>query len=72
MPVSQERAYRAGEVVLFRMREGAIAKHLGILSIPPTRFIHAYSDKRVAENTLSAPWARRVVARFDFPEIGDI
>lgn len=72
LPVARKRAVAPGEVILFRMREGAVAKHLGILSDPPTCFIHAYSDKHVAENALSTPWARRIVARFDFPEIGDI
>ena len=59
----------AGDVLLFRMREGAVAKHLGIQSETGTepRFIHAYSGHAVAENTLSAPWARRIAARFAFP-----
>ena len=58
-----------GEVLLFRMRAGAVAKHLGILSRggAAPAFIHAYSGRGVVESPLSAPWARRVVARFDFP-----
>lgn len=55
-----------GEVLLFRMREGRIAKHLGIASGPDS-FIHAYSGHGVVENRLSGPWARRIVARFCFP-----
>ena len=58
-----------GDVLLFRMRAGAVAKHLGIqgeISPTPT-FIHAYGGHRVVESPLSAPWARRVVARFSFP-----
>lgn len=61
-----------GDVVLFRMREGAIAKHLGILAAPaphPT-FIHAYSGHGVVESPLSAPWQRRIAAYFRFPERG--
>lgn len=58
-----------GDVILFRMKTGAVAKHLGIQSeigaVP--RFIHAYSGHGVVESPLSAPWARRVVARFTFP-----
>ncbi|RMD92718.1 MAG: peptidase, partial [Alphaproteobacteria bacterium] len=34
------------------------------------RFIHSYSGHGVVENPLSEPWARRVVARFAFPERG--
>lgn len=59
----------AGDVLLFRMRDSGVAKHLGIVSdtgdVP--RFIHAYSGYGVVENALSAPWRRRVVACFAFP-----
>lgn len=59
-----------GDVLLFRMRTGAVAKHLGILgaTTPHRTFIHAYSGHGVVESPLSAPWARRVVAAFAFPE----
>ncbi len=61
-----------GEVLLFRMRSGAVAKHLGIVSGVGGRFfIHAYSGRGVIESPLSAPWARRVVARFAFPVLPD-
>ncbi|KAA9009042.1 C40 family peptidase [Histidinibacterium aquaticum] len=58
-----------GDILLFRMREGAVAKHLGIRTetAPVPRFIHAYEGHGVVETPLSAPWARRVVARFAFP-----
>ncbi len=56
-----------GTVLLFRMKHGAVAKHLGIASGTET-FIHAYSGHGVVENALSEPWARRVVARFEFPK----
>lgn len=55
-----------GDVLLFRMRSGCVAKHLGIVSTQG-RFIHAYSGRGVVENALSAPWRRRIVARFEFP-----
>ncbi len=61
----------AGDVLLFRMRAGSVAKHLGISAAGragPT-FIHAYSGHGVVESPLSAPWARRVVARFAFPDM---
>lgn len=60
----------AGDLLLFRMRVGSVAKHLGIaaeIGHAPT-FIHAYSGHGVVESPLSAPWARRIVARFEFPE----
>lgn len=55
-----------GEVLLFRMRPGSVAKHLGI-ACGADRFVHAYSGHGVVESALSDPWRRRVVARFRFP-----
>ena len=59
-----------GQVLLFRMRAGSVAKHLGITGplMPHPTFIHAYTGHGVVESPLSEPWARRVVARFEFPE----
>jgi NlpC/P60 family putative phage cell wall peptidase len=59
-----------GDVLLFRMRDGAVAKHLGVLSGTGAapRFVHAYSRHGVVESALSAPWRRRVVACFEFPQ----
>lgn len=59
-----------GVVLLFRMREGAVAKHLGILSVAGEApcFVHAYSGRGVVESPLSLPWQRRVVGVFRFPE----
>ncbi|MEN9059919.1 NlpC/P60 family protein [Ponticoccus litoralis] len=58
-----------GDVLLFRMREGSVAKHVGIQArcdaVPS--FVHAYTGHGVVESALSAPLARRVVARFAFP-----
>ncbi|MCV2871100.1 NlpC/P60 family protein [Defluviimonas sp. WL0050] len=68
-PCDPARAVAAGEVLLFRMREGAVAKHLGLVAAVGSRssFIHAYSGHGVMESPLSVPWLRRVVARFEFP-----
>lgn len=62
-----------GDVLIFRMRAGAVAKHVGLQTqITPTpRFIHAYSRRGVTEGALTPPWAKRVVARFAFPEPPD-
>ncbi|QBX99849.1 peptidase [Rhodophyticola sp. CCM32] len=59
-----------GDVILFRMRQGNVAKHLGLQAEtgPAPTFIHAYSGHGVVESALTAPWARRVVARFALPE----
>ncbi len=61
---------RPGDVLLFRMRDGSIAKHLGIQSIvgADAAFVHAYTGHGVIECPLSDPWARRIAARFAFPE----
>lgn len=58
-----------GDVLLFRMRHGGVAKHLGLQSVtsPSPRFIHAFGNHAVLESPLSAPWRRRIVARFRFP-----
>ena len=60
------------DVLLFRMREGAVAKHLGIhAGGEPARFIHAYSGHGVVESALCSPWRRRIVAVFEFPDGGN-
>jgi len=61
---------RLGDVVLFRMREGGVAKHLGIVggAGAEATFIHAYTGHGVVESPLSLPWRRRIVARFEFPD----
>lgn len=59
------------DVLVFRMKEGASAKHCGIISAPDT-MIHAYSRERVFEVSLGQHWYRRVAAvlRFPCPEEG--
>ncbi len=59
-----------GDVLLFRMRQGGIAKHLGIQTETGERaaFVHAYTQHGVVESPLSRPWQRRIAARFAFPE----
>ena len=62
----------AGDLLLFRMRDGSVAKHLGLQAEVGMQasFIHAYSGHAVLESPLSAPWRRRIVARFAFPKKG--
>jgi len=60
-----------GDVLIFRMRKGAIAKHAGIVTQAqgraPVRMIHAQESVGVAEISLSAWWVRRIVGAFAFP-----
>ncbi len=56
-----------GNVVLFRLRPGAIVKHAAILG-EGGRMIHAVSRDRVREVTMGAWWRRRVAAGFGWPD----
>ncbi|WP_265500845.1 NlpC/P60 family protein [Paracoccus beibuensis] len=69
VPLQPDAALAPGQVLLFRMRQGAIAKHLGILSQDRAepRFLHAYTYHGVIESPLTTPWRSRIVARFSFP-----
>lgn len=71
LPVAPDAPEVPGEVLLFRMRQGAIAKHLGILTLtgPGASFVHAYERHGVIESPLSGPWRARIAARFRFPGI---
>jgi NlpC/P60 family putative phage cell wall peptidase len=68
--VPREQA-RPGDVALLRMREDAVAKHVGILArSDPGHFtlIHAYSGHGVVESPLTPAWSRRIAAVFRFPD----
>lgn len=68
-PVARNAPMGLGEVLLFRMRAGAVAKHLGILSQGGSapRFVHAYDAHGVVDSPLTTPWQNRIAARFRFP-----
>lgn len=59
-----------GDLLLFRMKHGAVAKHVGLAADvgPAPTFIHSYSGHGVVESALTAPWHRRIVARFALTE----
>ncbi len=59
-----------GDLLLFRMRAGGVAKHLGIAGEGPggPTFVHSMSGRGVVESALSFPWRRRIAARFVFPD----
>ncbi|WP_207099807.1 peptidase [Paracoccus shandongensis] len=68
VPVDRDADWLPGDVLLFRMRAGAVAKHLGILSEAgeAPRFIHAYNAHGVIDSPLTTPWQNRIAARFRF------
>lgn len=69
MQPKDHRDLAVGDVILFRMRPGSVAKHLGVVGAvgAAPSFLHSYSGHGVVESPLSAPWRRRIVAAFEFP-----
>jgi NlpC/P60 family putative phage cell wall peptidase len=55
-----------GDMILFRIYRGAIAKHVGILTAPD-HFVHAYERLGVIEEPLTEAWRRRIAFAFRFP-----
>lgn len=55
-----------GDLVLFRMRRHAIAKHCGILTAAD-RFVHCRERLGVIEEPLTDAWRRRIAFAFRFP-----
>ncbi|MBX3490731.1 NlpC/P60 family protein [Parvibaculum sp.] len=60
----------AGDVMLFRMRDGGPAKHAAILS-GADRMIHAWSDHAVVETAMGRWWRARAAFAFRFPGMED-
>lgn len=67
VPIAQA---KPGDVVVFRMRSGALAKHAGLLSAAD-KMIHSQEGVTVSEVHLGLWWRRRIVAAFKFPNIED-
>lgn len=65
--IAETGAVEGGQVVLFRLGGLEEARHCGIM-VSPERFIHAQEHLGVVEANLTSGWARRVSARFRFPE----
>jgi len=61
---------RGGDVIVFRMREGRIAKHMAFLT-SETTMIHAQSNDIVREIAFAPYWRRHAVAAFQFPGLAD-
>jgi NlpC/P60 family putative phage cell wall peptidase len=64
-------AAKPGDVLIFRLRPGAMAKHCGIVSETASgqslKMIHAVEGAPVCEVNLSSWWLRRIAAAFRFP-----
>lgn len=69
VPVAEAEA-APGDVLVLRMRDGGVAKHVGILARSghgdPT-LIHAYSGHGVVESPLTPAWSRRIAGVYRFP-----
>ena len=64
-----------GDVLVFRMRPQAVAKHCGVLSSlegQEPKFIHAYWARSVVESWMGDWWRRRIVAAFGWPEVAAV
>ncbi len=60
-----------GDVLLFRMRNGAVAKHLAIVAdagLTAPKIIHAYSGRGVVLSPLTPAWQRRIAGKYRFPD----
>lgn len=61
---------REGDVLVFRLRAGAAAKHTAIVS-DLGRMIHAQEGVPVAEVNIVPWWRRRIAGAFSFPNVID-
>lgn len=57
-----------GDVLLFRLRPGTVAKHAGLVATAAT-MIHAMEGRPVAEVAIGPWWRRRIAAAFRFPGV---
>lgn len=60
--------WSAGDVLLFRFRDGLPAKHVAIAS-GANRMIHAHDRTCVADVAIIPFWRRRIVCAFRFPGV---
>lgn len=63
-------AFAPGDVLIFRLRAGFVAKHAAIAATPTT-MIHAMEGGPAAEVALSPWWRRRIAGVFSFPRVID-
>ncbi len=55
-----------GDVLVFRMQDGVIAKHMAIL-VEADLIVHAYWGRAVTRSFLAPFWRKRLVGVFSFP-----
>ncbi|NTZ89797.1 NlpC/P60 family protein [Agrobacterium tumefaciens] len=67
LPVPDMEEARPGDLLLFRWRADAAAKHLGIVA-GLQHFIHAYEQAAVVRSALVPGWKRRIAGSFRFPD----
>lgn len=58
----------AGDVVVFRLRPGTVAKHAAIVA-SATTMVHAMEGGAASEVTMGPWWRRRVAGAFSFPGV---
>lgn len=61
---------REGDVIVFRLRAEAVAKHVGVVS-GLGRMIHAQEGAPVCEVNIGPWWRRRIAGAFSFPNVID-
>jgi NlpC/P60 family putative phage cell wall peptidase len=61
-------SFEPGDVLIFRLRTGAMAKHSAIAT-SSTQMIHAIEGAPVCEVHISPWWRRRIAAAFRFPNL---
>jgi NlpC/P60 family putative phage cell wall peptidase len=57
-----------GDVIVFRLRSGMVAKHAAIVSAPQ-KMIHAMEGVPVSEVSLSSWWWRHIAGVYSFPGV---
>ena len=60
--------FAEGDLLLFRWREGFVAKHAAIVASPAT-MIHAHDGAAVCEVAIAPWWRRRLAFAFRFPGV---
>jgi len=61
---------RPGDILIFRIRADAVAKHAAVL-VEDDRMIHAQEGVPVSEVALNRWWRRRIAAAFALPGVTD-
>lgn len=63
-------ALDAGDVIVFRLRPGFIAKHAAIVT-GASAMVHAIENAPVVEVALTNWWRRRIAGAFQFPDVSE-